>query len=150
MLKNSRTVNADKTSSAFQTDWLKMNMNNLRLSPGRSDIEAVDTGVVKIEKGSKFRCVMMLEGAAAGGGRSQWRNIAEELRMNEKMQWKETESSRQHQNSTRDQHQVVVKQGSSRWIDRTPIGRHRFDETIVLPVSPAPLWSRNVRYEHGF
>lgn len=124
-------------------------MNNLRLSPGRSDNEAVDTGIAKIEKGSNFRCVMMLEGAAAGGGRSQLRNIAVELRMNEKMQWKETESSRQHQNSIRDGYRVIVKQGSSRWIDSIPIGRHHFDATIVLPVSPAPLLSRNVRRTNG-
>lgn len=121
-------------------------MNNLRLSPGRRDSEAADTGIAKIEKGSNFRNVMMWEESAAGGGHSQLHNIALEL-MNEKMQWKETESSRQHQNSIRDKQRVVVKQGSSRWIDRMPIGRHHFDASIVLPVSPAPLLSRNVSQE---
>lgn len=135
---------ADKTSPAFQTDWLEMDMNNLRLSSGRRDSEAVDTGIAKIGKGSNFRSVMMLEGAAAGGGHSQLRNIALEPRMNEKMQWKETDLSRQHQNSIRDEHRAVRKQGSSRWIDRMPIGCHHLDATIVLPVSPAPLLLRNV------
>lgn len=147
MLNNLRAAIADKTSPAFQTDWLEMDMNNLRLSPGRRDSEAADTGIAKIGKGSNFRNVMMLEESAAGGGHSQLHNIALELRMNEKMQWKETESSRQHQSSIRDEHRVVVKQGSSRWIDRMPIGRHHFDASIVLPVSPAPLLSRNVSQE---
>ncbi len=122
-------------------------MNNLRLSPGRKDSEAVDTGIAKIGKGSKFRYVMMSEGAAAGGARSQLNNIALELRMNEKMQWKETESSRQHQNPARDEDWVVIKQGSSRLIERMRIGHRRPDATRVLPVYPAPLLSRKVRQE---
>lgn len=99
-------------------------MNKLRLSPGRRDSEAVDTGIAKIGKGSKFRNVMMSEGA-----RSQLHNIALELTMNEKMQWKETESSRQHQNPARDEDWVAVRQGSSQWIDRMRIGHHRPDAT---------------------
>lgn len=74
-------------------------MNKLRLSLGRRDSEAADMGIAKTGKGSSFRDVMMLEAAAAGEGHSQLRNIALELRMNGKMQWMETESSRQHQNS---------------------------------------------------
>lgn len=120
-------------------------MNNLRLSPGRRDSEAVDTGIAKIGKGSKFRNVMMLEGAAADGARSQLHNIALELRMNEKMQWKETGSSRQHQNPVRDENWIVVKQGSSRLIGSMRIGHHRPDATRLLPVSPDPLSSRKVR-----
>lgn len=114
------------------------------MSPTR-DSEAVDTGIARIGKGSKFRNVMMSEGVAAGGARSHLDNIALELRMNEKMQWKETESSRQHQNPARDEDWVVVKQGSSRLIDRMRIGHHRPDATRVLPVSPAQLLSGKVR-----
>lgn len=147
MLNNWRAAVAGKTSPAFQTDWPEMDMNSLRLSLGRRDSEAVDTGIAKIGKGPKFRDVMMSEGAAAGGARSQLHNIALELRMNEKMQWRETESSRQHQNPVRVEDWVVVKQGSSRWIDRMRIGHHRPDATRVLSVSPDPLLSRKVRHE---
>lgn len=120
-------------------------MNNLRLSPGRKDSEAVDTGIAKIGKGSKFRYVMMSEEAAAGEDRSQLNNIARELRMSEKMLWKETESSRQHQNPARDEDWVVIKQGSSRLTERMRFGHHRPDATRVLPVSPDPLLSKKVR-----
>lgn len=114
-------------------------MNNLRLSPGRKDSEDVDTGIARIVKGSKFRYVMMSEEAAAGGARSQLNNIALELRMNVKMPWKETESSRQHQNPARDEDWMVIKQESSRLIERMRIGHHRLDALRVLPVCPAPL-----------
>lgn len=90
----------------------------------------------------------MSEGAAAGGARSQLNNIALELRMNEKMLWKETEPSRQHQNPAQDEDWVVIKQGSSRLIERMRIGYHRLGATRVLPVSPAPLLSRKVRLEY--
>lgn len=122
-------------------------MNNLRLSPGRKDSEAVDTGIAKLGKGSKFQYVMMPEESAAGGGRSRLNNIALELRTSEKMLWKETESSHQHQNLARDWDWVVIKQGSSRLIERMRIGHHLPDATRVLPVSPAPLLSRKVRLE---